>query len=120
MAHGHYAEGAPNYWPNSVGGPQPNIEHKEPALHTGSFVADRFDSTVDHDDYTQAGDLYRLLSEGEKDRLTGRIAGGLAQVRAEVQQRAVENFRRADEDYGNRIAAKLGLAEPVLALSRSR
>jgi len=114
MSHGHYAGGAPNYWPNSLGGPTPSIEDKEPALDSGSAIADRYDSTVDHDDFTQAGNLYRLLSEGEKDRLTSRIAGGLSQTREEVQLRAVENFRGADEDYGNRIAQKLGLGIPAL------
>lgn len=113
MSHGHYAGGAPNYWPNSVGGPQPDEAYKEPALALGYAVADRYDSTVDHDDYTQAGNLYRLFSEGEKDRLTSRIASGLSQARPEVQARQVGHFSKADEDYGRRVAQKLGIEVPA-------
>jgi catalase len=114
MSMGHYSDGHPNYWPNSLGGPVPHEEYKEPALDSGSAIADRYDSTVDHDDYTQVAALYNLFDEGEKDRLTSRIAGGLAQCRPEVQQRAIDNFKRVDADYGNRIARKLGLAIPEL------
>ncbi len=101
--------GKPNYWPNSrEGAPMPNPAYKDPAWSLGQTVVDRFDSTVDHDDYTQPGDLYRLFDEGERDRLTTRIAGVLGQARAEVQMRQLCHFFRADEDYGRRVAQKLG------------
>jgi catalase len=78
---------------------------------------DRFDSTVDHDDYTQPGNLYRLFDDAQKDRLTSRIAGALGQARKEVQMRMLCHFFQADEDYGQRIARKLeiDIAEAVKA-----
>jgi len=60
-------------------------------------------------DFTQAGNLYRLFDDGEKDRLTTRIAGVLGQARKEVQMRQICHFFRADEGYGNRVAKKLGV-----------
>lgn len=98
----------PNYWPNSIpGSPKPDASFADPAWELGQTIVDRFDSTVDHDDYTQPGNLYRLFDEAQKDRLTSRIAGGLGQARREVQMRMLCHFFQADPDYGTRIARKL-------------
>jgi catalase len=72
-------------------------------------IVDRYDSTVDHDNYTQVGNLYSLFDEGHRDRLATRIAGVLGQARREVQLRQLCHFFRADEDYGRRVAEKLGV-----------
>jgi catalase len=113
--HGCYGA-ATNYWPNSVqGAPLPNADYADPAWSLGQVIVDRFDSTVDHDDYTQAGNLYRMFDEAHRDRLATRIASGLGQAREAVQHRMVAHFLKADEDYGNRIAKKLGLSAEVLA-----
>jgi catalase len=101
----------PNYWPNSVeGAPLPDASYADPAWDLGQAIVDRFDSTVGHDDYTQAGNLYRMFDDAHRDRLTTRIANGLGQARAEVQRRMVPHFAKADEDYGRRIATKLGFS----------
>ncbi len=45
------------------------------------------------------------MSEAEKERLVAAIAANLGQVsRADVIARSVEHFRRADPDYGARVA----------------
>jgi catalase len=99
-----------NYWPNSrEGAPMPAPEHKDPAWDLGQAVVDTYDSTVDHDDYTQAGNLYRMFDDAHRDRLAGRIAGVLGQAREEVQLLQLCHFFRADEDYGQRVAAKLNI-----------
>jgi catalase len=101
---------APNYFPNSLEGtPMPYTEYVDPAWSLGETIVARYDSAIDHDDYTQAGNLYRMFDDGERDRLTTRIAGGLGQARHEVQMRQVAHFYRADEDYGRRVAEKLHL-----------
>lgn len=103
--------GSPNYWPNTIAGtPEPDRQYVDPAWALGEMIVDRFDSTVDHDDYTQAGDLYRLFDEGERERLTRRIAGALGNARPEVQHLQVTHFLRADAEYGQRVGAALGLA----------
>jgi len=99
-----------NYWPNSREGmPDVDAKFKDPAWDLGQTIVDRYDSTVDHDDFTQAGNLFRMFDEGHRDRLAGRIAGVLGQARREVQMRQLCHFFRADEDYGKRVAAKLGI-----------
>ena len=102
--------GKPNYWPNSIAGaPDVNPAYRDPAWDIGLAIVDRYDSTKDHDDYTQAGNLYRLFDEDHRDRLTTRIAGALGEARKEVQMRQIEHFFKADPDYGRRVAEKLGV-----------
>ncbi len=101
---------APNYWPNShATAPKPDAAFADPAWKLGEIIVDRYDSTVDHDDYTQPGNLYRMFDDAHRDRLTSRIAGGLGQARKEVQMRMLCHFFRADMDYGMRLAQKLGI-----------
>ncbi len=110
LADGANYGGAPNYWPNTIAGtPKPAPAFADPAWALGEATVDRFDSTQDHDDFTQAGNLYKLFDDGERDRLASRIAGGLGQARQEVQLRQICHFSRADPDYGQRVAAKLGI-----------
>ncbi len=104
--------GAPNYWPNSLSGtPQPNEEYSDPAWDLGRAIVDRYDSTQDHDDYTQAKNLFRLFDEDHRDRLATRIAGVLSNAREEVRLRQLCHFFRCDEEYGSRIARKMGIDE---------
>lgn len=113
LTDGHYGS-EPNYWPNSLDGtPMPDPTFADPTWVLGSAVVDRFDSTVDHDDYTQVGNLYRLFDEGQRERLTSRIAGGLGQARMEVQERMLRHITAADPDYGRRVAEGLGLLVPA-------
>lgn len=63
---------------------------------------------AEDDDFRQAGDLYRLMSEGERGRLIGNLAGFIAKVsREDIAERAIGNFRRADEDFGKRLEAAI-------------
>lgn len=104
------AGSAPNYWPNSLEGtPMPDEQYADPAWDLGTAVVDRFDSTVDHDDYSQVRALYELLSEDERSRLVQRIAGGLGQAREEVQRRMIGHFSLVHPEYGAGIAAAIGL-----------
>jgi catalase len=115
MRDGHFGgmtlegTGHPNYWPNSVeGSPQPDKAFADPAWHLGEVTVDRWDSRQDHDDYTQAGDLFRLMSEDEKDRLARNIASAMDGCRDEVIERQLGHFDKADPDYGRRVRRALG------------
>lgn len=57
--------GAPNYQPNSFGGPVDNPRYSEPALRIQGD-ADRYDHRIGNDDYTQAGDLFRLMDDAAR------------------------------------------------------
>lgn len=107
---------SPNYFPNSHDeAPKEAPEVKEPPLALGEVAVDRYDHREGNDDYTQAGDLFRLMSPAQKDRLTRAIAGALGQAREEVQKRQVTHFFRADPDYGARVAEALGIEVEEMA-----
>ncbi|MEX0876465.1 MAG: catalase [Phycisphaerales bacterium] len=108
---GDEGTGHPNYFPNSIeGSPQPDKSFAEPAWHLGDVTVDRYNSREDHDDFTQAGDLYRLMSEDEKNRLAETIAGAMQGVRQEVIERQLGHFDKADGDYGRRVREALQAA----------
>ncbi len=101
---------APNYSPNSIAtAPKPDASFADPTWKLGETIIDRYDSAVDHDDFTQAGNLFRMFDNPHRERLTKRIAGVLKQARTEVQMRQLCHFFRADEDYGSRVAKHLGI-----------
>ncbi len=98
----------PNYQPNSFGGPIDGTVSKEPPLKiTGN--ADRYDHRVDNDDYTQAGNLYRLMGPEERARLVSNLVGALKPVPREIQARQVIHFHKADPEYGAGVAKGLGI-----------
>ena len=64
-------------------------------------------------DFRQAGDLYRLISEEEKQRLVLNIATGLSAVsRPDIIERSIGYFRNADPEYGDRIAKAVKALRP--------
>ncbi|MDQ0793111.1 catalase [Streptomyces sp. B1I3] len=94
-----------NYEPNSYAGPaQTGAPLASPlAVHgwTGTHEAPLH--TKD-DDFFQAGELYRLMSDEEKGRLVANIAGGLSQVtRDDVIEKNLAHFHAADPEYGKRV-----------------
>ena len=99
------------YEPNSFGGPTESQENKQ-AAYPVSGVADSV--AYDHNDhYTQAGDLYRLLSEDERTRLVANIVEAMKPVeKEEIKLRQIQHFYKADPEYGTRIADGLGLSVP--------
>jgi catalase len=78
-------------------------------LRLSAEAADRYDHREGNDDYTQAGDLYRLMTAEEKERLINNLVGHLSVVPKEIQERQLVHFARADEEYGRRVAEGLGL-----------
>lgn len=108
MALGANGGGDANYEPNSFSGSVDNRSLIEPYLAAGD--AYNYDHRASDDDYySQPGDLYRLLSPEEQDRLTSNAAESMQGVPVEIQKRAVMNFYKADKDCGSNIAKKLGI-----------
>jgi catalase len=95
-----------NYEPNSMGGPEEDAEFKEPPLKiTGD--ADRYDHREGNDDYTQAGNLYRLMPDDERDRLHRAIAGAMQGVPQEIIDRQLAHFEKADPAYAEGVRSAL-------------
>jgi len=100
---------SPNYEPNSYGNaPKQAPQFREPPLRI-SGDADRYDHRVGNDDYTQAGNLFRLMNAEERYRLTSDIANAMRRVPQEIVLRQIEHFRKADAAYGEAVARKLGI-----------
>jgi catalase len=98
---------APNYATVAAGGSHPSgLGHGEPALalHGG---AGRYDGRGGEDDYTQAGNLFRLMSGQARQNLFDNLAGPLSQVPAGTVERQLAQFDRADPAYGAGVRAAL-------------
>ncbi|MBK5499696.1 catalase KatA [Peribacillus sp. TH14] len=109
-------KGSVYYEPNSFDGPAETAENKTTPFEVTGQVAQVGHNSDDH--YTQAGDLYRLLSEEEKTRLVETIVGAMKPVELEeIKLRQIGHFYKADPEYGTRIAEGLGLVVPEEARS---
>ena len=99
--------GSVNYEPNSFDGPRQDERFKEPPLPLDG-PADRYDHRQGNDDYTQAGNLYRLMPADERDRLHTAIAGAMAGVPKEIIERQLAHFAKADKAYADGVKKALG------------
>ncbi len=94
------------YEPNSFSGAQQNPAVAEPPLKI-SGDADRYNHREGNDDYTQAGNLFRLFDEGQKQRLCMNIAEAMQGVPSFIIEKQLAHFDQADPDYGNGVRAAL-------------
>jgi len=100
---------SPVYQPNSFKGPVDDPSVKEPPLRI-SGNADRYDHWAGNEDYwTQAGNLYRLMSAEERSRLVANIVSAMRGVPREIQVRQIRHFYKADRAYGEGVAKGLGI-----------
>ncbi len=100
--------GAVNYEPNSMGGPVEDSRSLEPPLKV-SGDADRYDHRDGNDDYTQPGNLFRLMNSDQKEQLFSNIAEAMDGVPERIQTRQLVHFYKADPDYACGVAGKLNL-----------
>ena len=91
------------YEPNSFDGPKENADYAEPPLAVNGTV-DRHDHRINNDDYTQAGNLYRLFDDGQKQRLYANITDAMDGVPSEIIERQLAHFSKADPAYGAGVA----------------
>jgi len=101
--------GGPNYWPNSVGGPEPDPKAAEPPFEL-SGDAGRFPFKHPNDDFVQAGTLYRkVMTDQDRENLVGNIVSHLANAQKRIQMRQAAIFYKADKEYGTRVAEGIDL-----------
>ncbi|HEY4330954.1 MAG TPA: catalase [Ilumatobacteraceae bacterium] len=95
---------AKNYEPNSFNGP---VETGRPLYNgfdldgtTGTYAVERREI----DDFSQAGDLFRLMPPDAQQRTIEAIAGSLSTVDDEgIRSRSIGHFRNADHTFGDRL-----------------
>jgi catalase len=100
---------APNYEPNSFSPAKssPTTTTEDPYMVQGEVR--RTPYQYPNDDFVQAGNLYRLMTDDQKARLIDNIVDHMGPVRKDIQLRQICNFFRADRDYGSRVAQGLGM-----------
>ena len=101
--------GGPNYYPNSMGGAEPDPLVGPPPVDISGMAA-RHAYTLSDDDFVQAGDLYRnVMTDMDRDHLIGNIVAHLGNAKKRIQLRQTALFYKADTEYGLRVAEGLGL-----------
>lgn len=94
------------YVPNSDGQWADQPDWREPPLKI-SGAAGHWDHRVDEDHFEQPGNLFRLMSESEKQALFDNTARSLSGVSQEVQQRHIAHCTLADPFYGAGVSRAL-------------
>ncbi|MBN1211944.1 MAG: catalase, partial [candidate division Zixibacteria bacterium] len=101
--------GAPNYYPNTQGGPAPDGRSDDPPMEAFGHI-DRTEYDHPNSDFEQAGMLYRkVMSKTDRDHLIGNIVAHLGNAQKRFQLRQAAIFYKADEEYGRRVAEGLKL-----------
>ena len=96
------------YEPNSLNGPAEAPSYKEPPLPLAG-AADRYDHRAGNDDYTQPGNLFRLMTKEQQERLMDNIRDAMQGVPVHIVKRQVAHFYKADPNYGIGVATRMGL-----------
>jgi len=101
-----------NFYPNdrtAEGVPAPVPEIAEPPMPILGEAWIKAYDTQEEDNFTQAGNLYRLMSDDQKKQLANTIAQGLIHATKSVQQRMLAQFGAADLDYAARVQTAMAL-----------
>ncbi len=102
------------YEPNSFGGPAEGTRLPEPPLRINGD-ADRFNHRDGNDDYTQPGNLFRMMNAEQQGRLFRNIAEAMQGVPADIVERQMVHFERADPAYGAGVRSALSdMAQAVV------
>lgn len=113
-----------NYYPNSFSDVVPDESYKQPAWTLDSNVADWYNRNAEgeNDHYSQPGIFWReVLNEPDKKNLVSNIAGAMSGIdgpkKAEIINRQLCHFFRADIGLGMAIAQAMGI-NPEQAMSK--
>jgi catalase len=106
----------PNYFPNSFDNIVPDEAYRQPSWTLDSNVADFYSRNApgEDDHYTQPGIFYReVLSVQDKKNLVSNIIGAMSGIdgpkKAEIVNRQLCHFFRADIGLGMAVAQGLGV-----------
>jgi catalase len=98
---------APNYANVEAAGTKPQGDgHGDPGWAVQG-VAGRHDPRAMDDDYTQAGNLFRLLPPAEQQDLFDNMAGPLSLTPADIQDRMLSHLAQADAAYAAGVRAAI-------------
>ncbi len=114
-----HSEGAPNYYPNTFGGPEPDVAYTPPPVDVKGLI-DRHEYELSDIDFVQAGALYsRVMTDNDKSNLIKNVSSHLKNAQQRIQLRQTAIFYKADADCGTRLSKALGLdLNKVVELSK--
>jgi catalase len=96
------------YEPNTKGEWQEQPDYSEPPLSIEG-AASHWNQRVDEDYFSQPGELFRLMSADEQQRLFDNTARSIGGASREIQHRHIAHCTQADPAYGAGVAKALGL-----------
>lgn len=99
------------YEPNTMGGAVEDADFAEPPLKI-SGDADRWNHRDGNDDYTQPGNLFRLMSPEQQQQLFENIAEAMQGVPQEIIDRQLAHFNRANPAYGAGVSNAINTSNP--------
>jgi catalase len=99
-----------NYEPSVTGGLKEaeQIGKVHEPHYNDKLVREKIDRP---NDFGQAGDTYRSFEDWEREELISNLVDALKVCRVEIQDKMIEYFTNADEDYGKQV--KDGLAKAM-------
>ena len=115
-------DGSMAYQVDQAPGQNPHINF-EPSIHNGLHEAEQEEphnapevrgqltrSVIERrNDYVQARGRYNTMQDWEREDLTFNMGDMLSQCERDVQERMLWHFWMVHDDYGNRVAEKLGM-----------
>lgn len=95
-----------NYEPSFLGGltEAPKTGKDYTPRYEANLVRQKIDRK---NDFKQAGETYRNFEDWERDELISNLVNTLATADKRIQDKMIEHFTLADEDYGRRVAEGL-------------
>lgn len=108
MAHNHLTNSEQisgvNFYPHEQAHlATPTPEYTEPPLPIlGEAWIKAYDSQ-EEDNFSQAGDLFRLMNSNQKSQLVNNITGALKHANQLIQEKMLQQFYAADHEYGEMI-----------------
>ncbi|MEG1255119.1 catalase [Clostridium sp.] len=101
--------GKVNYKPNSLDDNRPKeAKDKIPCNVMVEGEIERKKIPLSND-FDQAGERYRSIMDKERDNLISNLANDLYKVDLDIKLKAIENFTKADKEYGERVKQGLNL-----------
>jgi catalase len=102
--------GPVNYEPNSMAGGLPKEAPEEGKSRVykleGEVTRQKISLT---NDFAQAGERYRSLSNKDQEHLIDNLAADLMNISKPIQRRVIENLIKADPKLGQSVARGLKL-----------
>jgi len=107
-----------NFYPNDqLELPVPNTAYAPPPLPLTEDAWVKPHNQDDEDYFEQAGNLFRIFSTEQKQRLAETIAGGLSQAESTVQAGMLEFFNKADPEYAQLVRNHIDKLAPLRSAS---